>query len=254
MLEAIDDLPPGIWGIHARGTVSRDDYERVVLPRIEEARRQGQRLRLLYHLGPEFSGFTPGAAWEDFRLGLQHLRLFERCAVVSDADWVRAAARATAMLMPCPVKVFGNSALRDAIDWLQSPSTSSLSFRMLPDRGVLVVEPHGRLQAADFDALEAAADAWIESGDATFRGVVVHARQFPGWENLGSLLRHVRFVRDHHRKIRRVALAVDGAMAQITPALVDHFVQAELKQFGADDLDAAVVWAGARAPRESTGT
>jgi hypothetical protein len=48
-----------------------------------------------------------------------------------------------------------------------------------------------------------------------------------------------------------VALAVDGTVAQIAPALVDHFVQAELKQFGADDLEAAVVWAGAHAPHEA---
>jgi hypothetical protein len=246
MLEAIDNLPSDVWGVRASGTVSRDDYERFVLPRLEDARREGRRLRFLYHLGPEFSGFTPGAAWEDFRVGLQYLRLFERCAVVTDVDWLRVAARGTAMLMPCPVKVFGNAALQDAIDWLALPHASSLTYRMLPERGVLVVEPHGRLQAEDFDALEAAADAWIESGDATLRGVVIHARQFPGWENLGSLLRHLRFVRDHHRKIRRVALAVDGTMAQIAPALVEQFVQAELKQFGADDLEAAVVWAGAR--------
>jgi hypothetical protein len=125
---------------------------------------------------------------------------------------------------------------------------------MMPERGVLLIEPHGRLRAEDFDALDAAADAWIESADRSLRGVVVHARQFPGWENLGSLLRHVRFVRDHHRKIRRVALAVDGAVAQIAPALVDHFVHAELKQFGADDLEPAIVWAGAKAPRERSST
>jgi hypothetical protein len=250
MLERIADLPPDVWGLRATGTVSRDDYEQVVLPELEEARRQGRRIRFLYQVGPEFSGFTPGAAWEDFRVGLRYLRLFERCAVVTDIDWVRAATRGTAMLMPCPVKVFGNAALPEAIDWLASAPEPSLTYRMLPERGVLVVEPHGRLRAEDFDALDAAADGWIESADGSLRGLVVHARQFPGWDNLGSLLRHVRFVRDHHRKIRRVALAVDGAAAQIVPALIDHFVQAELKQFGADDLEPAIVWAGAHPPGE----
>jgi hypothetical protein len=119
---------------------------------------------------------------------------------------------------------------------------------------VLVIEPHGQLRAEDFDALDTAADSWIESADGALEGVVVHARTLPGWENLGSLLRHVRFVRDHHRKIRRVALAVDGPVAQIAPALLDHFVQAELKQFSADDLDPAIAWAGAPgAPRTSAG-
>lgn len=251
MLERIDNLPPDVWGLRAKGKVSREDYEQVVLPELEEARRRGQRLRLVYELGPEFSGFTPGAAWEDFRVGLRYLRLFERCAVVTDIDWVRATTRGAATLMPCPVRVFANNAFQDAIDWLTSPHDALLTFRMLPDRGVVVVEPHGRLRAEDFDALDAAADTWIESADGSLRGLVVHAREFPGWENLGSLLRHVRFVRDHHRKIRRVAVAVDGTVAQIAPALIEHFVQAELKQFSADDLEPAIVWAGAQPPTRS---
>jgi hypothetical protein len=254
MLERIDSLPPGLWGLRAKGKVSKDDYEQFVLPELEEAHRQGRRIRFVYQLGPEFGGFTPGAAWEDFRVGRQYLRLFERCAVVTDVDWVRTATRAVAALMPCPVKVFRNDSFQEAIDWLTSPQEPSITYRMMPERGVLLIEPHGRLRAEDFDALDAAAYAWIESADRSLRGVVVHARQFPGWENLGSLLRHVRFVRDQHRKIRRVALAVDGAVAQIAPALVDHFVHAELKQFGADDLEPAIVWAGAKAPRERSST
>jgi hypothetical protein len=248
MLERIANLPEGVWGLRATGKVSREDYDRVVLPLLEEARGHGTRIRFLYQVGPEFTGFTPGAAWEDFRIGFQYLRLFERCAVVSDIDWVRITTRGVAPLMPCPVKVFGHDGFQQALDWLTSSREPSVTFRMVPERGVLVVEPHGRLRAEDFDALDAAADTWIESSESALRGVVVHARQFPGWENLGSLLRHVRFVRDHHRKIRRVALAVDGTIAQIAPAVVDHFVQAELKQFGADDLEAAIVWAGTPGP------
>jgi hypothetical protein len=222
-----------------------DDYDAVIRPALEEARRQGRRIRFLYALGPDFAGFTAGAAWADFRIGLQYLRLFERCAVVTDTDWLRAATRGAAPLMPCPVKVFANEAFAEAVHWLLAPSAPSVTYRMLPERGVLVVEPHGPLRAEDFDVLDAAADTWIESGEGSLRGLVVHARQFPGWENLGTLLRHVRFVRDHHRQVRRVALAVDGAAAHIAPAIVDHFVQAELKQFGADDLEPAILWAGA---------
>lgn len=57
------------------------------------------------------------------------------------------------------------------------------------------------------------------------------------------LVRHLRFVRDHHRKVRRVALAVDGKLAELAQKLADHFVDAELKQFPYDQLDEAVAWA-----------
>ena len=74
-------------------------------------------------------------------------------------------------------------------------------------------------------------------------GVVLHARAFPGWENVGSLLRHVRFVRDHHRTVRRVALAADAKLADLAPRLAEHFVRAELRHFGYDELDDAIAWA-----------
>lgn len=45
--------------------MTREDYEKVLEPLIDEARREGRRIRFLYQVGPEFAGFTPGAAWED---------------------------------------------------------------------------------------------------------------------------------------------------------------------------------------------
>jgi hypothetical protein len=78
---------------------------------------------------------------------------------------------------------------------------------------------------------------------------VIHARRFPGWENLGALMKHVRFVRDHHRKIARIALAADSAMASVAPSVAEHFVKAEVKAFRYDELDRAIAWAGGE-PRD----
>jgi hypothetical protein len=144
--------------------------------------------------------------------------------------------------MPCPVKVFGNGQLDAAVEWLHSlPEGPAVSHR-LSGSGVLVVEVRQPLRAQDFDALAATADGWIEAhGDLA--GIVIHAREFPGWQNLGGLIRHVRFVRDHHRRVRRVALASDSRLADLAPRLAEHFVQAEIRRFGYDALDDAVAWA-----------
>jgi stage II sporulation SpoAA-like protein len=56
-------------------------------------------------------------------------------------------------------------------------------------------------------------------------------------------VRHVQFVRDHHRKVKRIALAADGKLAGVAPRIAEHFVSAEIKSFGYDHLDAAVAWA-----------
>jgi len=74
----------------------------------------------------------------------------------------------------------------------------------------------------------------------------VHARAVPGWENLAALLRHLRFVHDHHRRIGRVALAVDGTLAGLASAVADHVVRPQLRHFGYAALDDAIAWAGGR--------
>jgi len=120
MLKRLKNLPHGLSGVRATGTVTKDDYDDVVRPLLAAAQDEGRRVRLLYEFAPAFKGFTAGAGVEDARLGLKYLQLFERCAIVSDRTWVRKASEAFAMLMPCPVKVFANNARQEALEWLQA--------------------------------------------------------------------------------------------------------------------------------------
>ncbi|MGW2705373.1 STAS/SEC14 domain-containing protein [Streptomyces sp. NPDC001340] len=243
MLDWAQDAPPGVDAVKAIGTVSKHDYETVVEPIVDAARREGRRIRLLYEFGPEFRSFTPAAGWEDFKVGIGALRLFEGCAVVTDIGWIRESTRFASFLMPCPVRVFDVQEREEALSWLVSlPEGPGVSHQLLSDSNVLVIEVEQPLRTPDFEALAQTADSWLESHD-TLAGVVVHAREFPGWENIGSVLRHVRFVRDHHRKVRRVALAADSRLAELAPHFAKHFVQAEVRQFGYAELDDAVAWA-----------
>jgi stage II sporulation SpoAA-like protein len=248
MLEFLKDLPAGVDGVRATGTVSKEDYDTVIRPLLETAHREGRRLRLLYQFAPEFTGFTAGAGLEDARLGLKYLRLFERCAVVTDVGWLGEAVGFLGTMMPCPVKVFVNKERQQAVEWVSAPVRGTVPHRLLTDRGVLVVEPSQPLRAEDFDALAATVDPWIEV-QGRLRGIVVHTRGFPGWENLGSFLRHIRFIRDHHRRVGRIAVAADGRLADIGPALADSFVEAEVKRFTYDQLDDAIAWAGSAESR-----
>jgi hypothetical protein len=244
MLETLHDVPEGIVGVRAVGKLTRDDYEKVLEPIMDGARSEGRRLRVLYELGPEFTGFTPGAAWEDAKLGLRSLRSYEACAVVTDRGWVRDAARIARFIMPCPVRAFSSGEREEALAWLgEGPREVGLSHRLIEDKGVLVIEPRRAMTAQDFDALALEVDPWIEAHGG-LQGVVVHAHAFPGWENLGSLIRHVQFFRDHRQKIRRIALAVDGKLASaLAPRVGERIVQADVRAFPYDQLPAAVDWA-----------
>ena len=143
----------------------------------------------MYQFGLDFESFTAGAAWEDAKIGLHSMRLFDGGAVVTDFAWIREWTRLAGFLLPCPVRVFSNNEVAQAVDWLNSlPEGPAVSYRLLPESAVIGVEVKQALRAQDFDALAFTADAWIEAhGD--LQGLVIHAREFPGWENLGSFVR-----------------------------------------------------------------
>ena len=249
MIEKLKDLPAGIDGVRAVGKISKEDYEQVFVPLLDDARREGRHVRFLYQLGPEFEGFTPGAAWEDAKIGLHFLRLFDGCALVTDLAWIRELTGLAGFFMPCPVSVFSNREFAEAVDWLRSlPEGAAISHRLLPESGVIVVEVKQALRAQDFDSLAFTADAWIEA-HGSLQGLVIHTREFPGWENLASFFRHVRFVRDHQRHVKRIALAADTKLASLAPRIAEHFIQAEVKSFGYDELNSAIAWAEGPAAR-----
>jgi len=49
--------------------------------------------------------------------------------------------------------------------------------------------------------------------------------------------------------VRRIALSAGGMVADLAPGVAEHFVAAEIKHFGYDDLDRAIAWASGRADR-----
>ncbi len=243
MLERLTDMPPGVDGIRATGELTRQDYRETLEPLLEEARRDGRTIRLLYHFAPEFTGFSAGGAWEDARLGIGHLRRFERCALVSDVDWIQRSAHLLSTLVPCPLAVFENEQWEEALRWISRPGAEAgMSHRLLRDWGILVVEPHGPIHREDLEEVALTVDPWIEENDK-LDGLVVHARRFPGWEDLDSLLRHLQFVRDRHQHIRRVALAMDTPVAKAASKLGDHFLKAQIQQFDYDQYEDALEWA-----------
>ena len=218
MPQRIPGVPEGIDAFTVAGTLTADDYEHTVEPLLDEARRQDRRLRLLLRIGPEFEGFTAGAVWgktQTWRHDPDLLRRIEGYALVSDVRWIRESIHLVGFLVSFPLRVFGAGQDDEAIAWLGSlPEGPGVTHRLLPEPGVLVVEVTEPLRAQDFDALAATVDTWLATHDA-LPGVVFHARAFPGWENLGGLLHHIRFVRDHHRDVRRVALAVDSTLTDL---------------------------------------
>jgi hypothetical protein len=106
---------------------------------------------------------------------------------------------------------------------------------------VLHVRPTGPLQKADFDALSRAVDPFIEQTGG-LNGLLIETAHFPGWDNFGTVVRHFQFVRDHHRKIKKVALVTDSPLGNAAEQIASHFVAAKIRHFAGDRSAEARTW------------
>jgi hypothetical protein len=109
------------------------------------------------------------------------------------------------------------------------------------EAALLHLRPTGKLRKEDFEQLALLVDPFIDETGG-LRGLIVETASFPGWSDLPAMIQHLRFVRAHHRKIARVALVTNSPIADFAQHLAAHFVSAQIKHFGAKELDSARQW------------
>jgi SpoIIAA-like len=120
VLERITDLPDTVLGFKASGELTGDDYRNVLIPAVEAALDKQEKLRLLYLLGNEVTGFSAGAAWEDSKVGLAHVMKWEKVAVVTDKEWLRHSVNILGYLIPGETKSFSTKEEAEARAWITS--------------------------------------------------------------------------------------------------------------------------------------
>ena len=113
---------------------------------------------------------------------------------------------------------------------------------------IALVEPDGPLTDGDFLLVANTIDPDIET-HGRLNGIVVHAHSFPGWHSASAVLSQFRFVRTHHRKVCRVALATDSIAARIAQIVARLFVQPEIRTFPYAELTKATHWVAGEAIR-----
>jgi SpoIIAA-like len=121
MGEVIPDMPPGTLGFRVSGHLTREDYVQVLVPPLRKAVEAGERLRVLYAIGPELH-MEPGALLEDLKLeldlGIKHREAWERIAIVTDLDWLWRAFGLFSWMVPGEMRLFHEADLEQAKAWL----------------------------------------------------------------------------------------------------------------------------------------
>jgi hypothetical protein len=116
MIKIIKDLPDNVVGIVTKGRVTNEECTNILWPVMEDSLKH-DKVRLYYEIGSRF----PGAAWEDLRIGAEHIPQWERVAVVTDVGWVRHTVNALRFLMTSEVRVFTTFQAAEGLAWVRSP-------------------------------------------------------------------------------------------------------------------------------------
>ena len=115
MIKELSDLPPGVVGFEATGTLRAEDYRDVVLPALERAAASGE-VRFVVII-PEFHGMTGGAVWQDLKMGFEHLQKWKRIALVTDVEWIVHVTSVFGWMTPGELKHFPIAQRGDAVNW-----------------------------------------------------------------------------------------------------------------------------------------
>ena len=116
-----------------------------------------------------------------------------------------------------------------------------LSTKIDKDNGIAILEPEGSLSENDFESATKIIDPYIEA-TGQLNGLIIHTKSFPGWDSFAALVSHLKFVKEHHKKISRVAFATDSMIGSFAETVASHFVNAEIKQFSYQELEQAKLW------------
>ena len=116
-----------------------------------------------------------------------------------------------------------------------------LNYELNRAESILILKPIGPLESTDFEKLAREVDPYIiEKG--TLNGLMIYAKSFPGWDSFAAFLSHIKFVKNHHQKIKKIAAVTGSGFLSIMPQVANHFIQAEVRHFDFDDKDTALDW------------
>ena len=116
-----------------------------------------------------------------------------------------------------------------------------LDYDLNRTEGILILKPIGPLESTDFEKLAGEVDPYIiENG--TLNGLMIYTKSFPGWDNFAAFLSHMKFVKNHHQKIKKIAAVTGSGFLSIMPQIANHFIRADVRHFDYDDKDTALNW------------
>ncbi|WP_323781286.1 STAS/SEC14 domain-containing protein [Leisingera sp.] len=241
MIDIDTQMDGSLIEIRMSGRIRGEDYEATVVPAVEAALKEHDRIRVLAVVDEGFEGFDLSAAWADTKLGLGHWRGFDRCAVAADQSWVKTAIRVAAPLLPCPVQVFASDEADEARRWLRE----SLGAVHVTDLGgsCLQIKLMGKVDPEVYERAGRELDEKLREREG-FR-LLLDLTEFDGWQGLSAMAAHFRLARTHVGLLDRAAVVGDKGWQHMAQRIAGRILDAETRFFPSDEAGSAKTWLAA---------
>ena len=106
--------------IRASGKLSVDDYEKNLIPKLNEVFKNHKMLDMLVEFTDDFAGWdSAAAAWDDMKLGLEYAGSFSKFAIVGAPEWVAWGARFYGFFVHGEIRQFETGEFTKALEWLE---------------------------------------------------------------------------------------------------------------------------------------
>jgi hypothetical protein len=116
MLQPFESLPDDVLGFEAIGEIHPSDYRDVLMPAVQAVWDRGEEVRIVL-VFERWDGLSAGAAWEDLKLGMEHITKWKRIALVTDLDWMITVTSLFGWMTPGELKRFPVAERDQAVAW-----------------------------------------------------------------------------------------------------------------------------------------
>ncbi len=243
MIEILNDIAKDVIGFKLSGEVSGEDYEKVLIPALKSKLKQQSGLKVLYQVSENFDSYDFSAMVNDAKAGFMFYTAWEKIAVLSDIGWIINCVKAFSFTIPAKVKTFSNSEIQKAKDWLTQKDMPKINMKISLDKKskIAILEPLGALSKDDFVKAKEIIDPFIQK-KGKLNGVIIYTKDFPGWNSFEAFGAHMKFIKKHHKRIKKLAFVTNSWVIDTADKIGKYFVNVKIKNFKYEELKKAKKW------------
>jgi hypothetical protein len=121
MIEKLPESSGNILGFRISGKLTEADYLDLLVPEMEKAMKEYPKIRVIWVM-EGFEGWTVGAAWEDFLLGLKFSAVEKMATVIDESwdEWMTPLFKFFTMLTHTELRFFKMERLAEAWEWIRA--------------------------------------------------------------------------------------------------------------------------------------